>query len=125
MIPDEVIQYACKHYGETVAPIDPEVLDKIMAAPRAKEIAAHPPEQPTIAELRTRYGAKNDDELILRALVPEADLNKMWAAGPVKTSYPSLSSPELDQVRRLLKIATMPVVQINSERFKLSLRRSK
>ncbi len=125
VIPDEVIQYACKHYGETVAPIDPNVLDKIMAAPRAKEIAANPPEQPTLAELHTRYGTDNDDELILRALVPEADLNKMWAAGPVKTTYPSLSSSELDEVRRLMQVATSPVVQINSARFKLALRRFK
>ena len=122
-IPDEVIQYACKHYGETVAPIDPNVLDKIMSAPRAKEIAANPPEQPTIEELRKRYGAKDDDELILRALVPEPALDKMWAAGPVKQSYPYLSSPELDQVRRLMKVATSPVVQIAADNFKLSLRR--
>ncbi len=125
VIPDEVIQYACKHYGETVAPIDPNVLDKIMSAPRAKEIAANPPEQPTIQELRKRFGTTNDDELILRALVPEADLNKMWAAGKVKTSYPYLSSPELDQVRRLMKVATSPVVQVAAENFKLSLRRFK
>jgi len=123
VIPDEVIQYACKHYGETVAPIDPEVLDRIMSAPRAKEIAATPPEQPTLAELHQRYGTKDDDELILRALVPEPDLQKMWAAGPVKTTYPYLSSPELDQVHRLMKLATSPVVQITAEDFKLSLRR--
>lgn len=123
VIPDEVIQYACKHYGETVAPIDPEVLDRIMSAPRAKDIAATPPEQPTLAELHQRYGTKDDDELILRALVPEPDLQKMWAAGPVKTTYPYLSSTELDQVHRLMKLATSPVVQITAEDFKLSLRR--
>ena len=36
--------------------------------------------------------------IVLRALVPAADIEKMRAAGPVKTSYPLLSSPELDQV---------------------------
>ncbi len=125
VIPDEVIQYACRHYGETVAPIDPNVLDRIMAAPRAKEIAAHAPEQPTLAELHARYGTDNDDELILRALVPEPDLQKMWASGPVKTTYPYLSSSELDQVRRLMQVATSPVVQIAAEDFSLSLRRFK
>jgi len=125
VIPDEVIQYACGHYGQTVAPIEPNVLDRIMTAPRAKEIAANPPEQPTLAELHKRYGTDNDDELILRALVPEPDLKKMWAAGPVKTTYPYLSSPELDQVRRLMKIANSPVVQIVSDSFNLSLRRFK
>jgi oxaloacetate decarboxylase alpha subunit len=123
VVPDEVIQYAAEHYGEPVAPIDEDVLDRIMHAPRAKEVLANPPEQPTIEELRKRYGTDDDDELILRALVPEADLEKMRAAGPVKTAYPLLSSPQLDQARRLMQVATAPVVQIRTQDFKLSLRR--
>jgi oxaloacetate decarboxylase alpha subunit len=125
IVPDEVIQYAAGFYGQTVAPIDPNVLDKIMSAPRAKEVLASPPEQPTLEELRKRYGTTNDDELILRALVPEADLDRMWAAGPVKTTYPLLSSSELDQVRRLMQIARAPVVQIKSSAMNLSLRRNR
>lgn len=111
-VPDEVIQYAAGYYGQTVAPIEPNVLDRIMSAPRAKAILANPPEQPTIEELRKRYGTDDDDELILRALVPQADIEKMRAAGPIKTTYPLLSSPELDQVARLMRIAKSPVVQL-------------
>ena len=125
IVPDEVIQYAAGFYGQTVAPIDPNVLDMIMSAPRAKEVLANPPEQPTIEELRKRYGTTNDDELILRALVPEVDLDRMWAAGPVKTTYPLLSSSELDQVRRLMQTARVPVVQIKSSAMNLSLRRNR
>ena len=123
VIPDEVIQYAAQHYGATVAPIEPNVLDKIMSAPRAKEICANPPEQPTLAELHKRFGTSNDDELILRALVPSSEVDKALAAGPVKTSFPMLSSPELDQVQRLMKLANSAVVQVSSPDFKLSLRR--
>src|SRR6202051_4038933 len=101
IVPDEVIQYAAGFYGETVAPIDPNVRDKIMATPRAKQVVGAPPEQPTIEELRKRYGTEDDDELILRALVPGPDLEKMRAAGPVKRDFPLLSSPELNQVQRL------------------------
>ena len=95
-----------------------------MAAPRAKTILAEPPEQPSIEELRRRYGVDNDDELILRALVPEADLERMRAAGPVRTSYPLLSSPELDQVVRLMKLAQSPVVEVATAGFELKLRRT-
>jgi oxaloacetate decarboxylase alpha subunit len=123
VIPDEVIQYAAQHYGATVAPIEPNVLDKIMSARRAKEICANPPEQPTLAELHKRFGTTNDDELILRALVPSSEVDKALAAGPVKTSFPMLSSPELDQVQRLMKLANSAVVQVSSPDFKLSLRR--
>lgn len=123
VVPDEVLQYAAGYYGQTVAPIEPEVLDRIMSSSRARDVLAAPPEQPTIEELRKRYDARNDDELILKALVPEADLERMRAAGPVKTSYPLLSSPELDQVARLMKLATSPVVEVASTGFELTLRR--
>jgi oxaloacetate decarboxylase alpha subunit len=124
IIPDEVIQYAAGFYGETVAPIDPNVRDMIMSAPRAKQVAGNPPEQPTIEELRKRYGTDDDDELILRALVPEPDLKKMREAGPVKRDFPLLSSsPELDQVQRLIRIAKSPVVQVRSAALSLDLRR--
>jgi len=122
-IPDEVIQYAAGYYGKTVAPIEPGVFDQIMSAARAKEVLANPPEQPTIAELKKRYGTDDEDELILRALLPAADIEKMRAAGPVKTSYPLLSTPELEQVRRLMRVARAPVVEIKSSLLNLSLRR--
>jgi oxaloacetate decarboxylase alpha subunit len=124
VVPDEVIQYAAGFYGDPVAPIDPKVLDQIMAKPRAKEILANPPEQPDLAELRRRHGTgEDDDELILRALVPAADLDKMRTAGPVRRDYPTLSSPEFDKVQRLLRVATAPLVQIRSSELDLTIRR--
>ena len=123
-IPDEVIQYAAGYYGQTAAPIDGQVMDRILSSPRAKQVLANPPPQPTIEELRREYGTDDDDELILRALVPGAGLDRMRTAGPVKTTYPYLSSTELDQVRRLLQIARSPVVQIKAAHFELSLRKS-
>ena len=122
-IPDEVIQYAAGFYGQTAAPIDPNVMDIIMASPRGKQVAAHPPPQPSIEELRKEYGTEDDDELILRALVAGEGLDKMRMAGPVKTTYPYLSSPALDQVRRLMSIARSPLVEIKSADFELSLRK--
>lgn len=124
VIPDEVIQYAAGHYGQTVAPIEPNVLDMIMVAPRAKEVAGNPPEQPSIEELRKRYNTDNDDELILRALVPEADLKRMREAGAVKRDFPLLSSPELDQARRLMTLAKSAYVEIRSAELNLTLKRA-
>jgi len=124
VVPDEVIQYAAGYYGDPVAPIDANVLDRIMAMPRTKEILANPPEQPDIAELRRRHGTgEDDDELILRALVPAADLEKMRAAGPVRRDYPMLSSPQFERVQRLMKVTTAPLVQVRSAELDLTLRR--
>ena len=124
VVPDEVIQYAAGFYGDPVAPIDPHALDQILSKPRAKELLASPPEQPDLAELRRRHGTgENDDELFLRALVPAADLEAMRAAGPPRRDYPLLSSPELERVRQLMKVATAPLVQIRSATLDLDLRR--
>jgi oxaloacetate decarboxylase (Na+ extruding) subunit alpha len=71
MVPDEVVAYAAGHYGEPPAPIDPQVLDWIMASPRAAAIQAQSAEEPTLEELRARYGTGTDDDLlILKALIP-------------------------------------------------------
>jgi oxaloacetate decarboxylase alpha subunit len=123
VVPDEVIHYAAGHYGDPVAPIDSNVFDQIMSMPRAKEISASPPEQPDVAELRVRHGTgTDDDELILRALVPATDIDRMRAAGPVRKDYPTLSSPEFDQVQRLIKVSTAPFVQIRSSAMDLTMR---
>nr|WP_314447296.1 pyruvate carboxylase [uncultured Sphingomonas sp.] len=122
-VPDEVIQYSAGFYGETVAPVNPEVLDRIMAAPRAAEVLANPPEQPSLDELKKKYGTEDEDELIYRAFLPEADIEKMRAAGPVKRDYPLLSSPELDQVRKLMQLTKLPVVEVRSSKLNAVLRR--
>jgi oxaloacetate decarboxylase alpha subunit len=123
VMPDEVVQYAAGFYGEPVAPIDPNVLDKILNSPRAREIIKNPPEQPTIGELRKRYATDDDDELILRALMPEADLKKMRDAGPLKRNFPFFSDPELMQVSRLMQIAKLPFVQLQAGKLSVTLRR--
>lgn len=124
VVPDEVIQYAAGFYGEPVAPIDPEVMDQIMDKPRAKEIVSNPPEQPDVAELRRRHGTgEDDDELILRALVPGSDLERMRKSPPPARDYPTLSSPELEQVKKLMGMAKMPLVQIRSAELDMTLRR--
>ena len=122
-IPDEVIQYAAGFYGETAGPIDPNVKDIIMSSPRAKQVVASPPSQPSIEDLRAEYGTDDDDELILRALVPGEGLEKMRKSGPVRTTYSYLSSPELQEVSRLMKIAQSPLVQVISDDFEMTLKR--
>jgi oxaloacetate decarboxylase alpha subunit len=122
-VPDEVIQYAAGFYGQTVAPIDADVLDKIMNASRAKEVLANPPEQPDLATLMKRYGTEDEDTLIYRAFLPQADIEKMQAAGPVRRDYPLLSSPELEQVRKLMGAVKVPFVELKTARLSVCLRR--
>ena len=121
-VPDEIIEYALGYYGPPAAPIDPNALDRILNSPRAKEVKSNPPNEPSLKELHQRYGTKNDDELLLRIMLPEAEIEKMRAAGPLKRSYPMFSSPEMEQVAQLMKIAKTPVVQYQSGDLSVCLR---
>ncbi len=123
VVSDELIAYAAGHYGDPPAPIEPDVLDRIMSAPRAESIAAAPPEQPSLDELRERYGTRDDDLLILRALIPEPAIEAMLEAGPVKRDYP-LAAGEIEEVTSLLTAARMPYVRVATEAWDVELRRS-
>ncbi len=123
VIPDEVIQYALGRYGKPVAPIDANVMDKIANAPRYKEIAGHPPEQLTLAELRRIHGDVNDDELLLRAVVPVHDIEAMRAAGPIKLDFLTLSSPEIDFVRELSQLTQSRLLQMENAGLSVTLTR--
>jgi oxaloacetate decarboxylase alpha subunit len=124
VVPDEVVAYAAGHYGDPPAPIDPDVHDRIMASPRSAEVVAQPPEEPSPAELRARHGTgTDDDELILRALLPAEAVDAMRAAGPVRRDYP-LSGSEVDQVRALLAGTASPYLRVVTESMDLELRKS-
>ena len=120
-IPDEIIEYALGYYGETAAPIEGDVLDRILNSPRAQTVRDNPPEHPSLAELHRKYGTTDDDEMLLRAILPETDLEKMRAAGPLKRDYPTMSSPELEQAAKLLKITNLPAIRMESENLSISL----
>jgi oxaloacetate decarboxylase alpha subunit len=122
-VPDEVVQYAAGYYGKTVAPIEPDVLDRIMSSARAPEVLANPPQQPSLEDLKTQYKTDDEDELIYRAFLPEADIRKMREAGPVKKVYSKFSSPELEQASQLLEMTNTPLVEIKSSRMNLRLKK--
>ncbi len=123
VIPDEVIQYACGHYGQPVAPIDGNTMDKIMSAPRAKEIKASPPPQPSLKELRQQFGNVSDDELLLRYLIAAPFIEKMKQAGPVRRDYPVLKSPQLEEARLLMSQSSARYLQIKDTGLALTLSR--
>jgi oxaloacetate decarboxylase alpha subunit len=123
LVPDEVVAYAAGHYGTPPASIEPAVLDRIMASRRALEIASSPPEQPSLDELRRRHDTRDDDLLILRALIPESDLEAMHRAGPVRRDFP-LCSTEIEEVSALMRLARTPDVHASTERWELELRRA-
>lgn len=96
-VPDQVIRYAQGTFGRPTAPIQPDVLDRILGRPRARELAAEPP-PPDPAELRRRFPGISDEELLLRAHMPAEQVDAMLAAGPA----PDHCNPSLAPVLTLL-----------------------
>jgi pyruvate carboxylase len=72
-ITDEAIKYALGYYGEPAAPIDQNVMDRIMSLPRTKAFLNWKPEGylKSVEELRQEIGPQlPDDDLLLKILIP-------------------------------------------------------
>ena len=72
-IPDEAIKYVLGYYGEPAAPIDQNVMDRVMNSTRAKQFINWKPDgyDKSIEEFRREIGpGLTDDELLLKILIP-------------------------------------------------------
>lgn len=68
-VSDQILQFALGFWGATERDaIDPNVRDRIVSRPRAREVAAWVPHQTTLKEFRGQFGSAgvNDDEMLLR-----------------------------------------------------------
>ncbi|MBI2183229.1 MAG: carboxylase [Deltaproteobacteria bacterium] len=102
-VTDQVIQYAMGLWGEEAASeVAPNVKDKILNRPRAKEFAGWQPPQPSLEEMRSKLGGPSlgDDELLMRYVAGNEDIDAMRAAGAPK-QYSDTSNPLLTLVQEL------------------------
>ncbi len=121
VVPDEVLLYAHGFYGDPVAPLDQNVLDTIMDTPKAKTYREWQPPQPSLGELRERFGADiSDDELILRLLVPESDIDLMRAT-PARNRDFAPTSSQMRFIRDLVETSVGAYLHIEAENFSLTL----
>ena len=66
VVPAEIKKYALGYYGKLLAPVDADVLDRIILN-GPKTVALTPPQlDPVVADLRKRLPNADDDERILR-----------------------------------------------------------
>jgi oxaloacetate decarboxylase alpha subunit len=120
-VSDQVIRYALGRFGRPTAPIDPQVVERILSRPRAKELAAEPP-PPSPAELRRTLGRGIcDEELLLRATMPGEQVDAMRAAGPAKRHYNPDLAPVLRLLRELRTRPSVPDLVLEKDDFRLEL----
>jgi oxaloacetate decarboxylase alpha subunit len=121
VVPDEVLIYAHGFYGEPVAPLNQNVLDTIMSTPKAKNYKNWEPPQPSLAELRRRFGTDiTDDELILRLLVPESDIEAMRATPPRNRDFAS-TTQQVRFIRELVETSVGAYLHLDGPGFSLTL----
>ncbi|MPZ70812.1 MAG: biotin carboxyl carrier protein [Actinobacteria bacterium] len=102
-VTDQTIEYALGVHGgdEAINSMDPEVRAKILDRPRARELDTAKPPQPTLAELRRKYGSGvSDEDLILRAIVGDDATDVVGSAGQTRRDRVS-GQPLVELVREL------------------------
>ncbi|HKD21648.1 MAG TPA: hypothetical protein VKB71_06525 [Rhizomicrobium sp.] len=121
VIPDEIVRYALGKFGRPNVPIAPNVLDRILASPRARDLASEPG-MPPVAELRRRLGGNlSDEDFLLRATMPAEQVDAMRAAGPAPRHYDPDTAPTMKLIRALLARTDLTHVAIEKSGFKLEL----
>ena len=123
-VSDQLIRYVLGSFGRPTAPIAPEVMDRILSRPRAKELSNEAPPLPP-EELRKRFPPRiSDEEFLLRATMPEDQVDAMLVAGPARRHYNPDTRTVLKLLRELNKRPATLGLIIEKPEFKLELHRA-
>ena len=96
-------------------------MDRIMANPRTKELQAEPG-MAELSDLRRRIGSRlSDEEFLLRATMPAAQVDAMRAAGPAPREYDPATVPVMNLLREILKRTDLTSLTVEKAGFKLEL----
>lgn len=125
-VSDPIIKYALGFYGkEDSEAIDPNVRDRILSSPRAREITNSEPPQPSLEEVRQKIGGPgvSDEELLLRYIAQEEkEIKALHESDPIK-AYPNMGTPIMALVRELLKIKDANYIYIQKKDFSITLQK--
>lgn len=122
-VSDQVIRYVVGKFGRPTRPVDPAVEAAILDRPRAKEIEAEPV-FPAYDDLRRRFGRSMDDEeFLLRAVMPGEQVDAMLAAGRSRATYTPEAAPILSLLKQLAARPDAPNISVEGEGFRLALHR--
>jgi oxaloacetate decarboxylase (Na+ extruding) subunit alpha len=122
IVPDEVIRYALGKFGKPNVPIAPEVMDRIDALPRTRELREEPG-MPPVADLRKKIGPElSDEEFLLRATMPAEQVDAMKAAGPAAQVYDPARIPVMNLIRHLTAQRDLANICVEKNGFRLELR---
>ena len=79
-VSDETVRYFLGHYGDSPAPVDADVADRVLSRPGVDKLRELQPI--TLDGARRRFGSRiSEEELLLRLTMPAEQVDAMLAAG--------------------------------------------
>jgi oxaloacetate decarboxylase alpha subunit len=124
-VTDKTIEYALGRHGgdEALNGMDPDVRDKILDRPRAREIEAYQPPRLTLADLRKKYGRDVcDEDLILMSIVGDDAVDVVGSANAPRPPAPS-DGPLIDLIRQLAEQDRHTFVSLHQPGLNLTMRK--
>jgi len=123
-VPDQVIQYALGIWGKEGAELmDPQVKDKILSRPRAKEWTQWEQPEPSLHEVRQKLGANvSDEELILRFFAGDDYVNALPNDGKPR-EYLDATQPLVKLIEQLSKRKDSNQIYIKQPGFSIRMER--
>jgi oxaloacetate decarboxylase (Na+ extruding) subunit alpha len=102
-VSDETVRYFLGHYGEPPAPVDPNIAERVLSRPQARQLGDLKPLSLDGAQLR--FGHRiSEEELLLRLTMPAEQVDAMIAArghpAPLPAARPG-RAPLVDLLREL------------------------
>lgn len=101
-VPDEICKYVLGYYGQLAAPVDPNVLDRIVG--KEQPVTARPGEllPPLVERVRRERGPFASDDDLLLAVFYSPDVHaRLVAARPIQTDYPVGRTPLITLIKEL------------------------
>ena len=125
-VSDQVLEYALGIWGAAERDaIDPDIRDRIVSRPRAREVAKWTPPDTTVAELRRQFGGPgvDDDEMLMRYFAGIEEVKAMRAA-PARSGGLDVRQPLTRLIETLGKKKQFGYVRIEKNGLSIHLGRS-
>jgi oxaloacetate decarboxylase (Na+ extruding) subunit alpha len=108
-VSDETIRYFLGHYGDPVAPVDPEIADRVLQLPQAAKLRTLEPI--TLDGARERFGRRiSEEELLLRLTMPHEQVDAMIDARAQTPPAPAARPGRNPLVTLLRELKSRPAI---------------
>jgi oxaloacetate decarboxylase (Na+ extruding) subunit alpha len=108
-VSDETVRYFLGHYGDPVAPVDPQIAERVLSRPQVAKLRALRPI--TLDGARERFGRGiSEEELLLRLTMPQEQVDTMVAARGRPAPLPAARPGRSPVVGLLQELARRPAI---------------